>query len=136
MTYIQKKRVKLILLGLGVIALYIYLLGAMTAHAQTGQALVEHGLRAVAANDIDAYKDKGTDSYKENVKKDNFKKVVDALQERIKSGYKLEFLTTLRPKDKDMILELWKVSFNNEEPDLLIRIWIKDGKYSGFWWHW
>lgn len=33
MNYIQKKRVKLILLGLGVIALYIYLLGVMTAHA-------------------------------------------------------------------------------------------------------
>ena len=33
MTYIQKKRIKLILLGIAVLALWIYLLGAMTSHA-------------------------------------------------------------------------------------------------------
>jgi hypothetical protein len=33
MTYIQKKRIKLIVLGIGVLLLWIYLLGVMTAHA-------------------------------------------------------------------------------------------------------
>lgn len=33
MTYIQKKRIKLMALAAGVIILYIYLLGVMTAHA-------------------------------------------------------------------------------------------------------
>ena len=47
MTYIQKKRIKLVALAIGVIILWIYLLGAMTSHAQIPRTFVEYRISAV-----------------------------------------------------------------------------------------
>lgn len=116
-------------------ALCICFLGANTASAQITQSSVEQAVKAVIADDIEAYKAGGTEGYHDYTE-ERFKRIVDAVQKNLKSGYKLEFLGTLKARDKELTYEIWKVSFSNEEPDLLLRIWVKDGKYSNLWWHW
>jgi formiminotetrahydrofolate cyclodeaminase len=100
------------------------------------EAMIEARLKALIDNDYEAYVKDGTDVFKQNSDKSKFKKVSKALLERIKSGYKVEFLGALLTKDPEIIHEVWKISFANGEPDVLVRIWLKGGELNGFWWHW
>jgi hypothetical protein len=111
---------------------------SINSYASDYMSFVEHHLNSFMNNDWDSYKQGGSEKFQNAIKKESFNKIQEAIASRLKSGYKVELLGTLKFKDPEICYQVWKVSFNNGEPDILLRTFIRisDSKFDGFWIHW
>jgi hypothetical protein len=59
-----------------------------------------------------------------------FEELSRQLGPRLRQGYSMTFLTTLR--QRDYLVYVWKLAFKDNKDDFLVNMAIKDGKVTGF----
>lgn len=102
------------------------------AHAQTGQSdqpVVQRLLNAMAQNDYKGFIDQGTPEFGA-LGEPEFAKVANALSPRLKQGYDVTYLGSLRQQGLD--ISVWKISFADKGDDLLATLNVREGKVGGF----
>lgn len=88
-------------------------------------------IKAIETNNIYLFISKGTDSFKKYAKKEEVSKLNNNIGKRVRE-YEAEFLGVLRYKE-NTILEVWKIIPIDGAPDILIRMYLENGKVDGFW---
>lgn len=90
----------------------------------------EKAVAAVQANDRDAFVMNCTDEVKKGTTPEVMDLMNKLLGERLKKGYKSEYLCEL--KQAGYQIHLWKLTFQDKGDDVVIRMALKDGKIGGF----
>lgn len=116
------------------LALLALSLGASaTLHAAEAdpavQKICDAMLKAIVAQDRDAFVEHGTEAVKEGTTKEILKLVHDKVGEQMAKGYELTYLTVLN--QAGFKTHLWKMSLKEGE-DVIVRMTMKDGKVAGF----
>jgi hypothetical protein len=68
---------------------------------------------------------------KTRITKETFTQVSTQLSPRLKKGYKLQYLGSLRQQEVEVFL--WKIIYQDGGDDLLARLVIQENKVAGFW---
>jgi len=89
-------------------------------------------LTAIAANNYDALVANAAPALRSRITKEMFSEVSAQLSPRLKKGYKLDYLGTLKQQGVEIFL--WKITYNDGGDDMLARLVIQeDNKVAGFW---
>ena len=88
-------------------------------------------LTAIATNNYDALAASAAPALKSRITKETFMKVSAQLSPRLKEGYKLQYLGSLKQQGVEVFL--WKITYKDGGDDLLARLVIQEGKVAGFW---
>lgn len=102
------------------------------AHAQNGssdQPVVQRLLDTMAQNDYQGFIAQGTPEFGA-LGEPEFAKVANALSPRLKQGYDVTYLGSLRQQGLD--ISVWKISFADKGDDLLATLNVREGKVGGF----
>jgi hypothetical protein len=87
-------------------------------------------LTAIKQNDYDSYVADYTASFKAVTTKQIVAGISEQLAPRMKKGYEVIFLTELKQRGQKAYL--WKLTFKDGGDDVSAKVWLKDGKVSGF----
>jgi hypothetical protein len=88
-------------------------------------------LTAIATNNYDALVANAAPALKSRITKETFMKVSAQLSPRLKEGYKLQYLGSLKQQGVEVFL--WKITYKDGGDDLLARLVIQEDKVAGFW---
>ncbi len=88
-------------------------------------------LTAIAANNYDALIANAAPALKTRITKETFTQVSTQLSPRLKKGYQLQYLGSLKQQGVEVFL--WKITFQDAGDDMLARMVIQQGKVAGFW---
>jgi hypothetical protein len=88
-------------------------------------------LTAIATNNYDALVASAAPALKSRITRETFTKVSAELSPRLKEGYKLQYLGSLKQQGVEVFL--WKITYKDGGDDLLARLVIQEGKVAGFW---
>jgi hypothetical protein len=88
-------------------------------------------LTAIATNNYDAFVADAAPAFRTRITKEAFKGVNTQLLPRLKGGYELQYLGTLKQRDVEVFL--WKIIYKDGGSDMLARLVLQDGKVAGFW---
>ena len=98
---------------------------------ETDRATLDKLLKAVEANDYDAFVAEGSDLFKAGMTKQMLEGVSNQLAPRMKKGYDCSYLGDLMQQGFHVLL--WKLIFKDGGDDTLAKLALKDGKVAGFW---
>jgi hypothetical protein len=87
-------------------------------------------LKAIEENDYDSFVADTSASYKATLTKQIVAGISEQLAPRMKKGYNVTFLTELKQRGQKAYL--WKLIFKDGGDDWSAKVWLKDGKVSGF----
>ena len=87
-------------------------------------------LEAIKSNSRTQFIEHGDARFKSGFSEKMFAETVKLLGQRMREGYDVTFLTTLR--QQDYLVYIWKLAFKDNKDDYIIRIAIKDGIVWGF----
>lgn len=90
----------------------------------------EQLMKAVQANDREAFVANATDAVKEGVTEMVMDVISKHLGARLKAGYEATYLCDL--KQQGARVHLWKLTFKDKGDDIVVRVGLKDGKVDGF----
>jgi hypothetical protein len=85
---------------------------------------------AIQSKSYDTFVADGDGRFKTGFTPKMFDDLTQKLGPRLRIGYHVTFLTTLN--QQDYVVYVWKVTFKDAKDDLLVTLFIKDGKVSGF----
>ena len=109
----------------------VILCGPVTSFAasDTGETQVRAILEALKAGDQEALRAQLTDEFRADLTDQAIRDIARNLRERLKGGYQVHFLDTLQ--QEDFLVYFWKVSYDDDAEDSLIRVVIFDGQVAG-----
>ena len=123
------KRVGIVIVLVVVLA-WIPILNAATETPSTEQTL-NTLLTAIVTNNYDALVANAAPALQARITRETFAQVSSQLSPRLKKGYKLQYLGSLRQQGVEVLL--WKITFQDGADDMLARMVIQQGKVAGFW---
>jgi hypothetical protein len=88
-------------------------------------------LTAIAESNYDALIANAAPALKSRITKETFTQVSTQLSPRLKKGYTLQYLGTL--KQQGVEVHLWKIIYQDGGDDMLARLVIQENKVAGFW---
>jgi len=88
-------------------------------------------LAAIATNNFEALVANAAPALKTRITKETFTQVSTQLSPRLKSGYKLQYLGSLKQQGVEVFL--WKITYQDGGDDMLARLVIQENKVAGFW---
>jgi len=97
----------------------------------SAEGIVNSLLTAIATNNYDALVANAAPALKTRITKETFTQVSTQLSPRLKKGYKLQYLGSLKQQGVEVLL--WKITFQDGGDDMLARLVIHEGKVAGFW---
>ena len=113
-----------------IVLAWIPILNAATDGLST-EGTVHTLLAAIATNNYNALVANAAPALKTRITKETFTQVSTQLSPRLKKGYKLEYLGTLKQQGVEVFL--WKIIYTDGGDDMLARLVIQEGKAAGFW---
>jgi hypothetical protein len=118
-------------IGIALVVLgWIPILNAATDGSST-EGTVNTLLTAIATNNYNALIANAAPALKTRITKETFTQVSTQLSPRLKKGYKLQYLGSLRQQEVEVFL--WKIIYQDGGDDLLARLVIQENKVAGFW---
>ena len=128
-------RTVILLKWAGIVVALIMLAGIPILNAATEgpstEGTVHALLAAIATNNYDALVANAAPALKTRITKETFTQVSTQLSPRLKKGYKLEYLGTLKQQGVEVFL--WKITYTDGGDDMLSRLVMQEGKVAGFW---
>ena len=109
---------------------WISILNAATEGAST-EGTVNTLLTAIATNNYDALISNAATALKTRITKETFTQVSTQLSPRLKKGYKLQYLGSLKQQGVEVFL--WKITYKDGGDEMLARLVIQENKVAGFW---
>ncbi len=88
-------------------------------------------LKAIAENNYEALIANASPALKSRITKEAFTQVSTQLSPRLKKGYTLQYLGSL--KQQGVEIYLWKITYQDGGDDMLARLVIQENKVAGFW---
>jgi hypothetical protein len=125
-TVLKRAGIVVALVGLG----WIPILNAATDGPST-EGTVNALLAAIATNNYDALVANAAPALKTRITREAFSQVSTQLSPRLKKGYTLQYLGSLKQQGVEIFL--WKVIYRDGGDDLLARLVIHEDKVAGFW---
>ena len=113
-----------------VVLVWIPILNAATDGSST-LGTVNTLLTAIATNNYDALIANAAPALKSRITKETFTQVSTQLSPRLKRGYKLQYLGSLKQQGVEVFL--WKIIYKDGGDDMLARLVIQEDKVAGFW---
>ena len=113
-----------------VVLAWIPILNAATDGPST-EGTVNTLLAAIATNNYDALVANAAPALKTRITKETFTQVSTQLSPRLKKGYKLQYLGSLKQQGVEVFL--WKIIYKDGGDDMLARLVVQEGKVAGFW---
>ena len=113
-----------------VVLAWIPILNAATDGPST-EATVNTLLAAIATNNYDTLVANAAPALKTRITKETFTQVSTQLSPRLKKGYKLQYLGSLKQQGIEVFL--WKMTYQDAGDDMLARLVIQENKVAGFW---
>jgi hypothetical protein len=113
-----------------VVLAWIPILNAATDGPST-EATVNTLLAAIATNNYDTLAANAAPALKTRITKETFTQVSTQLSPRLKKGYKLQYLGSLKQQGIEVFL--WKMTYQDGGDDMLVRLVIQENKVAGFW---
>ena len=113
-----------------VVLVWIPILNAATDGSST-VGTVNTLLTAIATNNYDALIANAAPALKSRITKETFTQVSTQLSPRLKKGYKLQYLGSLKQQGVEVFL--WKIIYQDGGDDMLARLVIQESKVAGFW---
>jgi hypothetical protein len=118
-------------IGIALVVLgWVPILNAATDGSST-EGTVNTLLTAIATNNYNALIANAAPALKTRITKETFTQVSTQLSPRLKKGYKLQYLGSLRQQEVEVFL--WKIIYQDGGDDLLARLVIQENKVAGFW---
>jgi hypothetical protein len=118
-----------IVIALAVLA-WISILNAATNGPSTERTM-DTLLTAIATNNYDALVANAAPALKERITKETFMQVSTQLAPRLRKGYKLQYLGSLKQQGVEVFL--WKITYQDGGDDMLARLVIQENRVAGFW---
>ncbi len=119
----------------GIVVVLIVLTWSTTLHAVIAgpptERTVNTLLTEIAAKNYDALVANVAPVLKSRITRETFAQVSTQLSPRLKKGYKLEYLGSLKQQGVEVFL--WKITYRDGGDDMLARLVIQEGKVAGFW---
>lgn len=113
-----------------VLLAWISVLNAATDGPST-EGTVNMLLTAIATNNYDALVGNAASVLKTRITRETFTQVSTQLSPRLKMGYKLQYLGSLKQQGVEVLL--WKIIYKDGGDDMLARLVIQEDKVAGFW---
>jgi hypothetical protein len=113
-----------------VVLVLIPIVGAAT-DGSSSEGTVNTLLTAIAAKNYDALIANAAPALKSRITKETFTQVSTQLSPRLKKGYKLQYLGSLKQQGVEVFL--WKIIYQDNGDDMLARLVIQENKVAGFW---
>jgi len=88
-------------------------------------------LTAIASSNYDSLIANAAPPLKKRITKETFTQVSTQLSPRLKGGYTLQYLGSL--KQQGVEVHLWKIIYQDGGDDMLARLVIQENKVAGFW---
>ncbi len=88
-------------------------------------------LKAIAENNYEGLIANASPALKSRITKETFTQVSTQLSPRLKKGYTLQYLGSL--KQQSVEIYLWKITYQDGGDDMLARLVIQENKVAGFW---
>jgi len=95
------------------------------------QGTVDTLLAAIATNNYDAFVANAAPALKTRITKEEFRRVSTQLSPRLKKGYELQYLGSLKQRGVEVFL--WKIIYKDAGSDMLARLVLQGDKVAGFW---
>lgn len=118
-------------------ALYSLLVILITSAQAMAQAAPPHYddvlkqmLEAIRSNSYEQFTARGDDRFKAGFTNKMFTDWNKSIGKRLQQGYTTTFLTTM--KQRDYVVYVFKLSFKDQKDDVLISLFVSNGKISGF----
>jgi hypothetical protein len=128
-------RTVILLKRAGIVVALIMLAGIPILNAATEgpstEGTVHALLAAIATNNYDALVANAVPALKTRITKETFTQVSTQLSPRLKKGYKLQYLGSLKQQGVEVFL--WKITYTDGGDDMLSRLVMQEGKVAGFW---
>jgi hypothetical protein len=99
----------------------------------SAQALFDHLIAAVRANDRAAFLDGATAAMARSVTPTLMDFIHGDLFRRFDGGYRVSYLREVA--DPPYVVHLWQVMFDDGSEDIVLRVVTEDGQLAGFWRH-
>ncbi len=119
----------------GIVIILVMLAGVPILNAATDgsstEGTVNTLLTAIAANNYNALIANAAPALKARITKETFRQVSTQLSPRLKTGYKLQYLGSLKQQGVEVLL--WKIIYQDGGDDMLARLVIEGNKVAGFW---
>jgi hypothetical protein len=109
---------------------WIPILNAAT-DGPSSEGTVNTLLAAIATNNYDALVANAAPALKTRITREAFTQVSTQLSPRLKKGYRLQYLGSLKQQGVEIFL--WKITYKDGGDDLLARLVIQEDKVAGFW---
>jgi glucose dehydrogenase len=113
-----------------VLLAWIPILNAATDDPST-EGTVNTLLAAIATSNYGALVANAAPALKTRITKETFTQVSTQLSPRLKKGYKLQYLGSLKQQGVEVFL--WKITYQDGGDDMLARLVIQENKVAGFW---
>ena len=113
-----------------VVLVWIPILNAAT-DGSSAEEIVNTLLTAIATNNYNALIATAAPALKTRIAKETFTQVSTQLSPRLKKGYKLHYLGSLKQQGVEVLL--WKINYQDGGDDMLARLVIQENKVAGFW---
>jgi len=113
-----------------IVLAWIPILSAATDGPST-EGTVNTLLAAIATNNYDALVANAAPALKTRITREAFTQVSTQLSPRLKKGYKLQYLGSIKQKGAEVFL--WKIIYQDGGDDMLVRMVIQEDKVAGFW---
>lgn len=88
-------------------------------------------LTEIAANNYDALVANAAPALKSRITRETFTQVSTQLSPRLKKGYNLQYLGSLKQQGVEVFL--WKITYQDGGDDMLAKLVIQEGRVAGFW---
>jgi hypothetical protein len=123
-----------ILTQAGIICIMAMLATASVINAATDKTEAEKTLStllfAIKANEYASFVSDGTPAFKAGITKQMFEGVSAQMIPRMKTGYEVQYLGSLKQQGMDVFL--WKITYKDGGNDTLAKLALQDGKIAGF----
>ncbi len=119
----------------GIVAALIMLVWTSILNAATEgpstEGTVHALLAAIATNNYDAFIANAAPVLKTRITKETFTQVSTQLSPRLKKGYKLQYLGSLKQQGVEVFL--WKITYTDGGDDMLARLVMQESMVAAFW---
>ena len=120
----------ILLVVVSALALVISSGAGMAQVASQYDTTLKQMLDAIQDRSYEPFVARGDLRFKNGFTTTMFDELSRQLGPRLRQGYSMTFLTTLR--QRDYLVYVWKLAFKDNKDDFLVNMAIKDGRVTGF----
>jgi len=104
---------------------------ALPVQQPSTQGTVNSLLAAIATNNYDVFVANAAPALKTRITKEEFKRVSTQLSPRLKKGYELQYLGSLKQQGVEVFL--WKIMYKEAGNDMIAKLVLQGDKVAAFW---